>query len=178
MDLKSTTPLSDEVIERIAGEERLRFRLRKEFEREKKDTSGSKLLKFLNSAFGLLLFTSIFVTGLGGFFTWWSQRAKETESRLQMERKLMAEFDFRLYAIDVWISHIAQTADVERKGVYTIFVYRAARGEKEFQTTLPQFKNEDWAGIVSQLNSLGITENFAKAIRATRDLQEDRKSVV
>lgn len=172
MDLKLTTPLPDEVVARIAEEERLRFQLREELQKEKKDVSGSKFLKFLNSAFGLLLFTSIFVTGLGGLWTWWNQRVKETESRLQNERKLMAEFDFRLYAIDVWIGHIAKTTDLERKGVYTIFVYRASRGEKEFQTTLPQFKNEDWAGIVSQLNSLGITDHFADAIRATRDLQD------
>ena len=115
MDIKSTMPLPDEVIERIAGEEGLRFRLREEFEREKKDASDSKLMKFLNSAFGLLLITSLFVTGLGSLFAWWNQRAKETESRLPMERKLMAEFDFRLYAVDVGFHKSPKPATLKEK---------------------------------------------------------------
>lgn len=162
--------LSEEAIQKISAEEQLRFRIREELDKEKRSDADSKISKFLNSAFGLFLCTSIFVTGFGGLWTWWNQRARETESRLEMERKLMAEFDFRLYTLDAWISHIENTPDPYRKGLYTILIFHAANGDT-FQPTLPEFKGS-WGGVVSQLNGFGISDHFADALRVMVDLQD------
>jgi hypothetical protein len=167
------TPLPEETMERIAAEERFRLQVREELQREtKRDSSDSKTLKFLNSAFGIFLLTTIFVSGLGGIFTYWNQRAKEKEIRRQQQKKLMAEFDFRLNELDTRISEISKTNDPDRKGVYTIYVYRAALGT-QFQPALPEFRDVTWAGIIIQLDNLGISENSSQAIAATRDLASD-----
>lgn len=172
MNLKTKVTLPQETIERITAEERLRFQLREELLSDKSGTSGSKALKFLNSAFGLFLLTTIFVSGLGGLFTWWNQKIKEDQALRQQQKKLLAEFDFRLNELDSRISQIAKANDPDSKGLYTVYVYRAALGA-QFQPTLPEFRDVTWAGIIIQLDSLGISEHSAQAIGATRDLASD-----
>lgn len=167
MHQKPEISLPEETIERITAEELVRLQVRERLHAN--DRPDSRVLKFLNSAFGLFLLTSLFVSGLGGFFTYWNQKTKENEVRRGEEKKLLAEFDFRLSELDTRISEIARTSDLDVKGADTIYVYRAAMGS-DFQPALPEYKNEHWAGIIIQLSSLGISENSAQAITATRDL--------
>lgn len=49
-------------------------------------------------------------------------------------------------------------------------IYQIAYGATEFQTSLPEFKNEYWAGIINQLDEFGISDSAAQAIDATNDL--------
>ena len=83
----------------------------------------------------------------------------------------MAEFDFRLYAIDGWIGLIAKTTDLERKGVYTSLSTEPYAVRKNFRQLFFSLRASN-GGLVSQMNSLGITDHFADAVRATRDLQD------
>lgn len=170
MDSKLPLSLPEDVIQRITAEEMVRFEVREHLRRKKTDDSSSKLLKFLNSGFGLFLLGTIFVSGLGGLFTYWSQKTKDKQAQQEVEKKLLAEFEFRLRELDARISEIDASSDVDTKGADTIYIYRAAMGTSDFQPALPEFKNEHWAGVIIQLDDLGVSENADKAITATRDL--------
>jgi hypothetical protein len=165
--------LPEDIVERIIAEERLRLQVREELERAKKtqSTSGLNLWAFLNSGFGIFLLSSIFVTGLGGLFTYWTQHNKEKEERVREEKRLLAEFDFRLKELETRITQINSTNNIEEKGTFTVFIWRAARGDGGFQAAVPEFRNVHWADIVIQLDSFGISENSAAAIAAIRDFE-------
>jgi hypothetical protein len=170
---KPPISLPDEAIQRITAEEMARFEVRERLRKKKTDNSESKTLKFLNSAFGLFILTTIFVSGVGGLFTWWNQKNKDEQAKTEIEKKLLAEFEWRLVDVDARIATIGSTSDVDVKGAETIMIYRTAIGAPEFQSALPEFKNEHWAGIIIQLDDLGVSENAAQAIVATRDLTQD-----
>src|SRR6266403_6264503 len=74
--------LSEDTVRQIASEEKLRLRIRSELEKEKQQPE-SKVCRFLNSAFGLFLLSSVLVTGLGGLFASSQERARETERKNQ-----------------------------------------------------------------------------------------------
>ena len=163
--------LPQDVVKRIVEEEKLRLQVREELERSKKSDYGSKAWTFLNSSFGLFLLTSIFVTGLGSLFTRWTERVKEREARTQEEKRLLAEFDFRLNELETRIDQIGAASDADDKGMLTVYIWRAARGTPDFQPAVPEFKNVHWADLIIQLDGLGISDNSAEAIGATRDLE-------
>lgn len=60
--------LRDEVIRRITAEEVLRFEVQERLRKKETDSSDSKTVRFLNSAFGLFLLSAVFISGLGGVF--------------------------------------------------------------------------------------------------------------
>jgi hypothetical protein len=164
--------LPDDAVQRIVHEERVRFAIRQELERAAKieQELGSNVWRFLNSSFGLFLLTSILVSGVGGLLTYWNQQTKDTAARYQQEKKLLAEFDFRLNDIDSKITRIAQVSDPDEKGELTNHIYSAAHGSPEFQPAVPEYKQVHMAAIVVQLDSWGLSDHAAEAIAATRDL--------
>lgn len=173
MKYEENQALPEHVIRQVIAEEKLRSQVREELERERKGTNASKsgLWMFLNSAFGVFLLSSIFVTGLGGLFTYWSQHARERDARIREEKKLLAEFDFRLKELQTRIAEIQSATNVEDKGALTVYIWRAARGNSDYQPAVPEFKNVHWADIIIQLESFGISEGASEAIAATRDLE-------
>jgi hypothetical protein len=170
MEGKAPISLSDEVIQRVTAEEILRFDIQSRLKKKDTDGSDSKAVKFLNSPFGLFLLGAIFISGIGGLFQLWNDRSKHEEIQRDAQRKALAEYRWRLAELDQRIVEIQKTTDVEIKGVDTIMIYRASYGAIEFQPTLPEFKNESWAGVITQLDTLGVSENAAQAIIATKEL--------
>ena len=162
--------LSNEQMKRVIEEERLRLQVRSELERESKTTKGA-FWEFVNSAFGIFLLSSVFVTGLGGLFTVWTQHNREKENRIREEKKMLAEFDFRLKELETRIAEIQAAPTPDDKGALTVYIWRAARGNSDYQPAVPEFKNVHWADIVVQLDSYGITAHASEAIAAIRDLE-------
>lgn len=158
-------PLSEEAVKRIAAEEQIRFEIQKQIRRDD-GTAESKRVKFLNSPFGLFLLGAIFISGLGGAFQWWQQRVKEDDTRRTVQKKILSEYRWRLNDLDKLVSEAGKTPDIEVKGADSILVYRIAYGAREYRTSLPQFQNASWGGLINQLDEFGISDGAAQAIAA------------
>jgi len=163
-------PLSDEVIRRITSEEVLRFEVQERLRKKETDGPGSRTLKFLNSAFGLFLLSAIFISGLGGAFQLWTEKLKQAEARREVQKKILSEYRWRLNDLDRLIAETEKATDVDTKGADSILIYRIGYGATEYQTSLPEFKNESWGGVITQLDEFGISDSAAQAINATNDL--------
>jgi len=170
VDDKLPVSLPDEVIKRITAEELFRFEVQGRLRRKETDGSESKTVKFLNSAFGLFLLSAIFISGLGGMFQLWSEKIKQNEVQREVQKKILSEYRWRLNGLDKLIAEAANATDVDTKGADSILIYRISYGAVEFQPSLPEFKNESWAGVITQLDEFGISESAAQAINATNDL--------
>lgn len=133
-----------------------------------------KLWAFLNSAFGIFVLSSILVSGLSAALTYAQSRAQESKNQAAQVRRLLAEFDFRLNEIDVRAARIRNTDSRTEKGQQTMYVWRAARGNSDYQPALPEFRNVHWAGIIIQLDGFGVAGNAALAVAATWDLENGR----
>jgi hypothetical protein len=162
--------LPDEVIRRITAEELLRFEVQERLRKKETDSSDSKTVKFLNSPFGLFLLSAIFISGLGGLFQLRTEQLKQAEARREVQEKLLSEYRWRLNSLDRLIAETEKATDVDTKGADSILIYRIAYGATEFRTSLPEFQNESWAGIITQLDEFGISESAVQAINATNDL--------
>lgn len=165
----------DDVIQRITAEEMVRFEVQGRLRDQEEDRSRAKLMKFLNSGFGLFLLSTILVTGLGGVLSWWNQRSTEQRTQKELEKKLLAEYQWRLIEVDARISDITAATNPDIKQGDTIYIYRAAMGAPEFHAALPEFQNEHWAGLIIQISDelydLGASdEATAQAITAAREL--------
>jgi hypothetical protein len=164
--------VSPELERRIIEEERMRLRIRNELAvREQTPSKPLTLWTFLNSQFGLFLLGAIFVSGLGGAFTYFHQWRQDKASKVQNARKLLSEFDFRLNDLDTRVSQINAAQDLDSKGAIGMYVWRAARGDSAFQPALPEYKNVHWAGVIIQIDALGFGANSSAAVQATRDLE-------
>jgi len=164
--------LTEEIVERIIAEETIRLEVREKLDKRKADESSSKLVKFLNSSFGLFLLSTIFVTGLGGLFTYWTQRTKDVRTERGTKEKLLAEYEWRLIDLDGRIAqNHANPGKPEIWGVNSLMTIKAVNGN-DFATTLPQFKEVNWAGLIIQLRELGISDYADEAIRATKVLTD------
>lgn len=108
---------------------------------------------------------------MGGLFTFWRQYSEGREGRLREEKKLLAEFDFRLKELETRITEIKVATDPDEKGALTVYIWRAARGNSDYQPAIPEFKNVHWADIVVQLDSYGVTGHTSEAIAAIKDLE-------
>jgi len=146
--------------------------VREKLDKRKSDESGSRLVKFLNSSFGLFLLSTFFVTGLGGLFTYWTQKTKDVRTEQGTKEKLLAEYEWRLIDLDGRIAqNHANPGNPEVWGVNSLMTIKAVNGN-DFATTLPQFKEVNWAGLIIQLRELGISDYADEAIRATKVLTD------
>jgi hypothetical protein len=164
--------LTEETVERIIAEETIRLEVREKLDKRKSDDSSSGLLKFLNSSFGLFLLSTVFVAGLGGLFTYWTQRTKDLRTEQGTKEKLLAEYEWRLIDLDGRIAqNHANPEKPEVWGVNSLMTIKAVNGN-DFATTLPEFKEVNWAGLIIQLRELGISDYADEAIRATKVLTD------
>jgi hypothetical protein len=166
-------PLPDvpqELVSRIFQEERVRLQIKTQLE----STAADKKLTFwtfLNSGVGLLILTSLLVTGLGTALGWWHEGFQRRQTRLEAARKLFAEYDARLGQIRTYTAEVAQTPDADKKGELIMYEYYAARGTPEYQPTSPDFRGVPLTGILVQLQTLGYQDKSAdRAMSAARDL--------
>jgi hypothetical protein len=167
-----TARLSENIVQRIAAEEAARMQIRQTLENsDKTKPPTSKFWQFLNSPLGIFVLTTIFVSGIGGVFTLWQQHFNEMQANKRQALRLLAEFDFRLNEIEFRSAHIAELKDPTARGQETMYIWRAARGNVDFQPALPEYHNVHWAGIIIQLAGLGASQGSAEAIAATRQLE-------
>jgi hypothetical protein len=159
--------LSEDASKRITAEEYLRFEIQEQLRKKEMSSSDSRALKFLNSAFGLFLLSAIFISGVGGAFQLWTAKLKEDETRRDAQKKLLSEYRWRLNDLDRLIAETEKTADFDVKGADSIYIYRIAYGSADYQPSLPEFKNESWAGIITQLDEFGVSDSAAEAIAST-----------
>jgi hypothetical protein len=156
--------LSDDVIARITAEEMVRLDIRSELENSKRLGTGSRIWKFVNSAFGIFLLGTIFVTGFGSLISSRSQEKQE-------QRKLLTEFDYRLNSLETWSREIQTTSDEMLRGVDSIYIWRATTGDVQYQPVLPEYKNLSWISIVEKLKMIGFSRNSDGVEKALRELE-------
>lgn len=171
-------PPKPDVTASLLEEERLRLQIRAQLASE----TGTKsppltMWAILNSQFTLFILGAIFVSGLGGLFTYWHQQQHEQEIKIDNARKLLAEFDFRLINLDTAISQIAATENKNDKAVIGIYVWREVQGDTAYQPAIPEFKNFHWAGIVLELDALGFGANTSEIVRTLHQLEDGEGTV-
>jgi hypothetical protein len=171
MSTPTESLLTEERKNHILAEERYRLEIKNALEEERKDDiTESRTWKVLNSNLVIVVVTSIFVTGFGTWLTWLHQSHAETIQTQRLEKKLLAELDLRLVEIKGAVVEVKRTTNEGEKGSYLMYAYYAARGTPEYQPTWPEFKGAHMAGLVIQLDALGISKGAADAIAATIDL--------
>jgi hypothetical protein len=85
--------------------------------------------------------------------------------------KWIGEYDFRLNEIETRDEEIRKAKTDDEKGALQVYIWRAVRGNSDFQPSLPEFANTHLAGIVLDLQGVGFTEHAKEAIQAARDLE-------
>jgi len=168
----SPTPrpvLTDDEIQRIAEEERLRFRLRSELDPPSKDKQ-SKLLAFLNSPFGLFLLSSVLLAGLTGFFAQLQSHARQIEARNQDIIKITTELKYRMS----WLKHFSK----EKKEIpgnelaASRFIWYTVRGDpKYYAPSGPEFSSVTSYSLISKLRLLGLTTGTDAALESVNALE-------
>lgn len=154
--------IPEDVQARIREEKSFRAQIKRDIESQK---TGEKitLWKFLNSNLGILIITSIFVTGLGSLFTLWNQKHDAAEARRREQRKILDEYDMRLNEIKFHTSAIEQATNDVRREQLLMYVWYAAHGTQEYQPALPEFRGAHMAGLVVQLEGLGDVDTTSMA---------------
>jgi len=85
--------------------------------------------------------------------------------------KLIGEYDFRLDEIQTRDEEIRRSTNDDDKGAQQVYIWRAVRGNSDFQPSLPEFANTHMAGVIVRLKEAGFTEHAQEAIQAARDLE-------
>jgi hypothetical protein len=85
--------------------------------------------------------------------------------------KLISEYDFRLNELETRDEEIKQAANDDDKGALQVYIWRAVRGNSDFQPSLPEFANMHMVGVIVRLEEAGFTEHAKEAIQAARDLE-------
>lgn len=145
--------MDDRTEKRILSEENFRFEIRKKLYPE---TSHSTL-KFLNSPFVLLIISSVFIGGLGKLYTDNQEYINRENERHRNVITLMAEFNHRYQ----YIKNITKTIKKNEIKNETsqgehILLWRAIVGHADFNTALPEYKNNHWGGILARIDSLDV----------------------
>ncbi|SRR5216683_2415089 len=167
---------SDDKIQELVLEEKLRTRIRSELEPDKPN-GRSKAWKFLNSPFGLFLLGSVLISGLGHVYTERQHQAELSKIREQELIKVASEFEYRLNQVDYLAERLAAPgiSSDERRGV-GVLLWRVVVGDVAYQPSLPEFKSIHWAGLVTRLRLLGISEFADAASAAILKIETDKDS--
>jgi hypothetical protein len=169
----SPTPLpvlTDDEIQRIAEEERLRFRLRSELDSSPKEKQ-SKLWTLLNSPFCLFLLGSVLLAGLTGLFAQIQSHARQREARNQDIIKITTELKYRI----IWLQHFSKEmkgADSANKIGASRFIWYTIRGGPEnYRPSVPEFSAVTTYGLVNKLRLLGVTRGTDEALKSLAALE-------
>jgi hypothetical protein len=91
--------LTDDDRERILLEEKHRLQVRNELEKEKRPSSSSRFVAFLNTQLGIWLLTAIVVTGGGYYYTWRKETTAENFRIKDRIETLDIEIAYRLHVV-------------------------------------------------------------------------------
>jgi len=155
--------LSQEVIERIALEERIRNQIRSEMNEETK-ASNSRLWSFLNSKVGMALLTSVLIAGVARVYTDHRADTEKAENLNRERLKITTEFDYRLAQAEYFARQLTSpNVSAEERQAFGIYLWRIVVGDQAFQPSLPEFKNVPWVGVVSRMRTLGADPSSSQA---------------
>jgi hypothetical protein len=84
---------------------------------------------------------------------------------------LISEYDFRLNEIEARDEEIRRTSKDDEKGAMQVYIWRAVRGNVDFQPSLPEFANTHLAGVIVRSKEAGFVDHAKAAIQAARDLE-------
>jgi hypothetical protein len=172
-EMASGTPrpaLTDDEIQKIAEEERLRFRLRSELDPSPKE-KRSKLLTFLNSPFGLFLLTSVFLAGLTGSFAQIQSHARQIDVRNQDIIKLTTELKYRTSWFQHFSKEMKEAAPGNKIGASRFIWYTNRGGPENYKPSVPEFSAVTTYGLLSRLRLLGVTAGTDEALKSVSSLE-------
>lgn len=87
--------LTDDEKQRILEEERCRLEIRTKLESQQ-SPRGGRLVRFLNSNFGLWLLSALFISGLSGVIAWYKEYLAESHRIKDRIERLDIEISYRL----------------------------------------------------------------------------------
>ena len=166
--MSSTQPLN-------VTEDKVRELIRDEI--QKADPPPSRFWTFLNSQFGIFLFTSVLLSGVGALYTDRLARIGEDQNRKDQITKYIGEFRHRLSKLkkerDIFARHKEADQSVP------LSVVRIVRGEEvtldkwtvDFVPTIPEFKDVNLIVVVNRLTRLGFTDFSDDAWKAINDIE-------
>ncbi len=155
--------LTVEDIGRITEEERLRKELREAFDGNAKKESQSWLWKFVNSAFGLFLFSSVILAGITGLYTRLQAHLRDVEQRNLEVLRTTTELKYRLEQMKRYADQMKRAAP-GNKSVASDFIWWVVRGGPEnYRPSGPEFAGVTTCGLVSKLRLLGVEQRSSDA---------------
>lgn len=163
--------LSDHDVKRITAEERLRNRLRSEFELEAKDKKPG-WSKFLNSPFGLFLLGSVLLSGLTGIHTKAQYNSRQAELRNQDIFKATTELQYRLHQIERYSSQMKQAAPGNKVAASRFIWYTVYGGPEYYHASVPEFAGVTTYGLIGRLRLLGVTDGTEGALKSVIALED------
>jgi hypothetical protein len=159
--------LDDEEVHRIEVEEHLRFAIRQDLEARGRDRRfRASVWRFLNSAFGLFVCSSVVLAGIARLHAYYQQQ-EEQRAANQAEIALYAsELDYRVRQIEFWRTQLVPDPSDKPE----INIWRIVVGDELFTPTHPQFRHFHARGILNRLGVL-TRERPAEAIEAISRLE-------
>ena len=128
--------LNEQEVQKIAEEERLRYRLRSEFDLQAKESPRSSWWNFLNSHFGLFLLSSVLLAGLTGLHTQAQYYSRQLELRNQEILKVTTELKYRLEQIKRYSGQMKEAAPGSKVGASRFIWYTVYGGPEYYHASL------------------------------------------
>jgi hypothetical protein len=152
--------------ERIRFEEKIRFDIQKKMADQVIETKNT-FWKFLNSNFGLFIFSSIFL----GLITWgyneWQSNSKIDIERKQLVNKLSTEIQYRTFLLEFKLEHAKTSVDSTRWAV-VYDIEDIFKGQTERLTRNGKSQTQ-FTPIFSEYANRGIPSLFWEYLFATKN---------
>lgn len=159
--------LNHEDAHRIEVEEHLRFAIRQDLEARSRDRRPrAAVWRFLNSAFGLFVCSSVVLAGIARLHAYYQQREDQRAADQAETAIYVSELDYRVRQIEFWRTQIVP----DQSDKPEINIWRIVVGDELFTPTLPQFRHFHARGIVNRLGVLS-GERPAATIEAISQLE-------
>lgn len=141
--------LSDLEKERIIAEERFRRQIRDELDPPK--PPRSRLGQMLNAPLGLLLVSSVLISGVGALLGKYNADNQAAAQQRQELSKHLVEHNYRL----VRAAYMARFVGTTESGQSTcVNLYQLLDGIPTYQPTMPEFQGQKWLGVVWRIGWL------------------------
>jgi hypothetical protein len=173
--------LTEDEKKRITAEEIFRQEVRLSLP-EKASGRRVKVWKFLNSAFGLFLLSTIVIGGLSRLYVGWSESLRQQSTNERDGRMLSAEIAHRLTRLELLATGPVESADLS--GLWLALYGANAPSwahDGRFQSLFAAYKDQPLYGLLWQLSTvverrcIEPTRRAAQHIQALGDLIQNSK---
>ena len=164
-------------ITRITEEERLRKGLREAFDTKSKDKHESWIWKFVNSAFGLFLFSSVILAGITGLYTRMQANSRQLEQRNLEILKITTELKYRLQQLKRYSFEMKNAAPGNKAGASDFIWWTVRGGPENYKASSPEFVGVTTYGLVSRLRLLGVEGSTEAALQSVVWLENNNGKV-